>query len=112
MDLGIFWRALVVQALAVGVLFGLLLALPLERGFFRDYGAVIGPVAWAASAIVTARVLSLALGPVLGSALAAGAVGLAAGLVIGHGPGLLVSLPLFAAGCAASLALERRMPMV
>ena len=109
MDFGIFWRALVVQALVVGALFGLLLALPLEREFFRDYGAVIGPLAWTVAAVVTARALALGLLPVLGAALVSGALGLAAGLGIGHGPGLLVSLPLFAAGC--SLQRLRQMPM-
>ncbi len=99
--MAIFWRALVVQALTVGALFALLLALPLERQFFRDYGAVIGPLAWTTGAFVTARVLSLPLKPVLLAALAAGLVGLAAGLAVGHGPGLIVSLPLFAGGCAA-----------
>ncbi len=100
MDLGIVWRTLVVQALAVGLLFVVLLALPLEREFFRDYGSLIGPLAWAAAAFVTARVLSLPLELVLLAALAAGCAGLAAGLVVGHGPGLIVSLPLFAGGCA------------
>ncbi len=99
--MAIFWRALVVQALTVGALFALLLALPLERQFFRDYGAVIGPLAWTTGAFVTARVLSLPLKPVLLAALAAGFFGLAAGLAVGHGPGLIVSLPLFAGGCAA-----------
>ena len=101
MDFGIFWRALLVQALTVGALFGLLLALPIEREFFRDYGPVIGPLTWTAGALMTARVLSLPLKPVLLAALAAGLVGLAAGLAVGHGPGLIVSLPLFAGGCAA-----------
>ncbi len=97
MEFGIFWRALLVQALTVGSLFALLLALPLEREFFRDYGPVIGPLAWTAAALVTARVLSLRVRVVLLAALAAGCLGLAAGLAIGHGPGLIASLPLFAA---------------
>ena len=102
MHFRIFWHSLLVQALAVGALFGLLFALPLEREFFRDYGPVIGPLAWTAGAVVTGRVLSLALTPVLLAALGAGVTGLLAGLAIGHGPGLLVSLPLFAACCAAA----------
>ena len=102
MDFGTFWRALLIQALMVGALFSVLLALPLEREFFRDYGPVIGPLAWTAAALVSARVLSLRVRSVLLAAFAAGCVGLAAGLAIGHGPGLIISLPFFAAGCAAS----------
>ena len=62
MNQPLFWRSLGVQALAVTVLFAALLALPLDRDFFRDWGALIGPVAWAVCSLVTARVLSLPRG--------------------------------------------------
>ena len=99
MNQAIFWRSLAVQGLAVAVLFGFLLALPLERSFFEDYGVVIGPVSWAACSLVTARVLSLPPGLALFAALAGGVAGFLVGLVAGHVPGLLVSLLVFAASC-------------
>jgi len=100
MNQPLFWRSLGVQALAITVLFAALLALPLDRDFFRDWGVLIGPVAWAASSLVTARLLSLPLGLALFAALAGGVAGLLLGLVAGHAGGLVVSLLVFAASCA------------
>ena len=100
MNWPLFWRSLGVQALAIAVLFAALLALPLERDFFRDWGVVIGPASWAGCSLITARVLSLTLGVVLIAALAGGASGLLVGLVAGHAAGLLTSLLVFAASCA------------
>ena len=99
MNQGLFWRSLAVQALAVGVLFALLLALPLDEDFFRDYGWAIGPVAWIGCSLLTARVLSLPAGLALFAALAGGVAGFLVGLVAGHGPGLAVGLLVFAASC-------------
>ena len=96
------------QALAVIVLFGVLLALPLDRDFFRDWGAVIGPVSWAACSLVTARALALPLGLALFAALAGGVAGLLVGLVAGHIGGLAVSLLVFAASCAGYEERDRR----
>lgn len=98
MDQRLFWRSLGVQAAGVGLLF-LVLALALDKEFFEDYGWVVGPVAWAACSLVTARVLSLPAGLVLFAALAGGVAGLLVGLVAGHVPGLVVSLLVFAASC-------------
>lgn len=81
----------------------MLLALPLEREFFRDWGAVIGPAAWIAASMVTVSALSLLWIPVALAALVSGALGLLAGLTIGHGPGLIVSLLVFAGACATIL---------
>ena len=99
MDSGLFWRALAVQGLAILVVFGVLLALPLDEDFFEDYGAITGPVAWAACSLLTARVLSLPVGLALFAALAGGVAGLLVGLVAGHAAGLGVSLLVFAASC-------------
>ena len=83
----------------VGGLFGILLLLPLEEGFFKDYGFAIGPLAWLGCSLVTARLLSLPVGLALFAALAGGVAGTLVGLVAGHGPGLAISLLVFAASC-------------
>lgn len=108
MLLGVLWRALLTQALAVGVIFVILLALPLERDFFRDYGIVTGPLAWITASFVTYRLLSLPLRNVVLGALVGGGVGLLAGLAVGHGPGLLLSLAAFGLICASRA--DRREP--
>ena len=99
MNRGLFWRSLVVQALAVGILFGILVALPLGDDFFEDLGFVVGPISWAACSLVTARILDLPPGLALFAALAGGVAGTLVGLVAGHGPGLGVALLVFAASC-------------
>ncbi len=99
MNQDLFWRSLLVQALLVGALFGLLLLLPLEEDFFKDYGFAIGPISWLGCSLVTARLLSLPAGLALFAALAGGVAGALVGLVAGHGPGLGVSLLVFAASC-------------
>ena len=96
---GLFWRSLLVQALVVGALFGLLVLLPLEEDFFRDYGFAIGPLAWAGCSLVTARVLSLPAGLTLFAAVAGGVAGALVGLVAGHGGGMVAALLVFAASC-------------
>ena len=70
MNGSVFWRALMIQAAAVIALSLLLIALPLPESFFRDYGFLAGPGAWALCAVVTARVLALPVLWVLGAALA------------------------------------------
>ena len=99
MNQRLFWRSLVVQALIVGALFALLLALPLDEDFFEDYGFAIGPVAWLACSLATARVLSLPAGLALFAALAGGVAGALVGLVAGHAVGMGVALLVFAASC-------------
>jgi len=98
-DRGLFLRALAVQAIAVGALFAVLLALPLGEDFFRDYGYATGPVSWALCSLVTATVLSLPRGRALFAALAGGVAGLIVGLVASHTAGLVVALLVFAASC-------------
>ena len=99
MKQGLFWRSLVVQALAVGALFAVLLLLPLEEEAFKDYGFAIGPLSWVGCSLVTARVLSLPAGLALFALLAGGAAGALVGLVVGHGPGLVAGLLVFAGSC-------------
>lgn len=99
MDKGLFLRSLAVQALAVGVVFAVLVALPLGDDFFEDYGLITGPVAWIGCALVTARVLSLPAGLVLFAALAGGVAGGLVSLATSHTVGIVISLLVFAASC-------------
>jgi hypothetical protein len=98
--LNLFWRSFAVQALGVVVLFGILIALPLPKDFFEDYGYFTGPLAWIAVTIMSARVLPIPAGIVLFNALAGGVAGFLVGLVAGHAPGLVISLLVFAASCS------------
>ena len=101
MDARLFWKALVVQTVIVGVLFGVLVALPLPGDFFEDAGFVVGPLAWLACSVATARVLSIPVAFVLFSAVAGGVAGAIVMLVAGHTAGMVVSLLVFSASCAS-----------
>ena len=100
MNKALFWRALAVQALAVAILAGILIALPLSHDFFRDWGFLVGPLAWAACTAVTARVLSIPLAFALFAALAGAVAGGLVALVTSHWVGVGVGLVVFAASCA------------
>jgi hypothetical protein len=97
----LFWKALLVQALLVGALFAVLVALPLPDDFFRDYGFVTGPLAWIVCSAGTARILSLPLGFVAFGALAGGVAGVIVLLVAGHTPGMIAALLVFSASCGS-----------
>jgi predicted anti-sigma-YlaC factor YlaD len=96
----LFWKALAVQAAAVAVLSGVLIALPLPDDFFDDVGIVVGPLAWIACSLVTARVLGLPTVFVLFAALAGGVAGGIVALVADHWPGVIAGLLVFGASCA------------
>jgi hypothetical protein len=97
----LFWKALGVQAAAVAVLFAILIALPLGDDFFDDLGFLVGPIAWLACSLVTARILTLPLGYALFSALAGGVAGAIVLLVANHWAGLVAGLLVFAASCGS-----------
>ena len=97
MDSRLFWKSLAVQALFVGVLFAILVALPLGDDFFEDYGWATGPAAWFGCSLLTARVLDIPVGYVLFSAIAAGVCGAIVLLVATHWAGMVVALLVFAA---------------
>jgi hypothetical protein len=97
---GLFWRALGVQAIAIAVLSGILIALPLSHDFFEDYGAIVGPLAWVACSAITARVLSIPLAFALFAAVAGGVAGGLVSLVTSHWVGVIVGLLVFAASCS------------
>jgi hypothetical protein len=96
----LFWRVLAVQAIAIAVLSGILIALPLSHDFFKDYGAIVGPLAWAVCSAITARVLSIPLIFALFAAVAGGVAGVLVALVMGHWVGVAAGLLVFAASCA------------
>jgi hypothetical protein len=96
----LFWKSLAVQALLVGALFGVLIALPLDDEFFEDYGFIVGPLAWLACSAGTARILALPLSYVLFGAVAAGVCGLIVLLAASHIAGMVVALLVFAASNA------------
>ncbi len=100
MDPRLFWKSLIVQALLVGALFGILIALPLGDDFFEDYGFIVGPLAWLVCSAGTARILSVPLAYVLFSAVAAGVCGLIVLLAASHIAGMIVALLVFAASNA------------
>jgi hypothetical protein len=96
----LFWKALGVQAGAVAVLFGTLVALPLDESFFEDWGPLVGPVAWLACSLLTARLLALPMTFVLFAAVAGGVAGAIVLLAASHLAGMIVALLVFGASCA------------
>ncbi len=103
MSVSILWRAILAQAIAVGALFALLLALP--AALFREQGAWIGPLSWLACALVTARVVGLGSGRAVAAALTSGLAAVAAGPVIGHTGGMVTGVLVFGLACAARVRL-------
>jgi hypothetical protein len=96
----LFWKSLVVQAVAVAIPFAIL-GLALDREFFEDWGWAVGPVVWLACSVVTARVLALPLGYVLFSAVAGGVAGVVVMLAASHLAGMGAALLVFAASCGS-----------
>jgi hypothetical protein len=96
----LFWKSLVVQAVAVAIPFAIL-GLALDKEFFEDWGWLVGPVIWLACSVVTGRILALPLAYVLFSAVAGGVAGLLVMLATSHLPGLLAALLVFAASCGS-----------
>jgi hypothetical protein len=98
-DTSTLWRAALLQLAAVAVL-SLALGLALPKDFFEDWGWISGPVSWMLCAAVTARVLTLPLGPTLLGAVLAGLPSLLAVAVGLHWAGALLAIALFALWCA------------
>ena len=110
MDKALFWRAALIQAAAVAVVSGILIALPLGDDFFDDYGIVAGPVAWVLCAVITALILKL---PWSLAVFAAAAGGVAGGLAtLGgakHWIGVIIAIAVFGACCGGYEAAQREM---
>lgn len=100
MNIRLFWKSLLVQALVLAVPF-VVLALTLDESFFEDWGWVAGPLVWLACAAVTARILSLPAGYVMFSAVAGGVAGAIVFLVASHSAGMVAGLLVFAASCGS-----------
>src|SRR6185503_3747263 len=98
-DSSLFTRAAVVQTLLVAALFAVLVALPLDDDFFKDYGWITGPLAWIACAAATGRILRLPWSLVAFAAAAGGVAGAIVGLAVDHTVGLVVAVGVFAASC-------------
>jgi hypothetical protein len=96
----LFWKSLVVQAILVAIPF-VALALALDEEFFEDWGWLTGPVIWLACSAVTARLLSLPVGYALFSAVAGGVAGAIVLLAASHLPGVAAALLVFAASCGS-----------
>jgi polyferredoxin len=101
MDRRLAIRAALTQAAAVAVL-SIALAIPLPHSFFVDYGWIVGPGAWALSALFTAQVLGL---PRLWSLLGAAVAGLPSlvGVLLGaHWLGAVLAIGIFGVWCGFS----------
>ncbi len=99
MNGSVFWRAALIQAVAVAVL-SIALAIALPHSFFEHWGWFAGPVAWAICSLVTARALRLPIGMTLLGAALAGIPSLIAVLIGVHWLGAVVAIGLFAVWCA------------
>ena len=98
MDGSVVWRAALLQALTLGVV-ALTLAQLLDDEFFRSWGWLAGPGAWALCALFTGAVLRLPLLPVLAGAALAGLPSLAGVLLDQHWLGAPLGVAIFAAWC-------------
>jgi hypothetical protein len=107
LDRSVVLRAGLTQAAAI-VVVAVVLAAALPRSFFEDWGWLSGPAAWLGCAALTARVVSLPLGPVLAGAALAGIPSLLAVAIGVHWLGVVLGLPLFALWCGR-LARDRRL---
>jgi hypothetical protein len=96
---GLFWRALGIQGVVVGVVFAALAA-AFSKDFFGDWGFAVGPIAWISCSFLTARVLSLPISFVLFAGLAGGVAGTIVLIAVNHWAGLAAALLVFAASCA------------
>jgi hypothetical protein len=93
-------RAAGLQLLLVGVLFAVL-ALTVPHDFFRDHGAIVGPLAWVGCSLATGLILRLSLVRIAAAALLGGLVLGAVGVLVEHVISLPIGIAVFAAVCAA-----------
>jgi hypothetical protein len=108
MDRSVLWRTALVQALAVAML-SIALAVALPHSFFDDWGWLVGPAAWIACALLTARVVRLPIVPTLVGAAAAGVPSIVAVVAGVHWLGAALAIAVFALWCAR-LARDRGLP--
>ncbi len=106
MDRSVAWRAALLQALLLTAT-ALVLAALLDEQFFRDWGWLAGPAAWAACALAVGALLRLPPLAVLAGAALAGIPSLITVLIGVHWLGTPFGVALFAAWCGR-LALRPR----
>jgi hypothetical protein len=94
-------RSALIQTALVAVL-SALLAVALGSHFFTTWGWLVGPLAWLACSLVTARVLSLPARRTLIGAILAGLPSIAAIAAGLHWLGDVIAIALFAVWCAWS----------
>jgi hypothetical protein len=107
MDRSVAWRAALFQGLTVAVV-AVALALALPDSFFRSWGWLAGPGAWAGCALACAAILRLPAVPVLVGAALSGLPSVAAVLVDAHWAGAPLGLVVFGAWCGWLARRERR----
>jgi hypothetical protein len=108
MDGSVLWRATLAQAVAVGALFAVLVALPIPISFFREHGALVGPVSWLGCALVVARVLSFRAWEAVSAAAISGALAVLAALATSHTGGMVAGVLAFGGACALLVGHRRR----
>jgi len=107
MDRSVAWRAALLMGVTVAVV-AVVLGAALDASFFRSWGWLAGPGAWAACALFTGTVLRLPAGAVLAGAALAGLPSLA-GVIAGvHWIGAPFAVALFAVWCGRLAVLTRR----
>lgn len=95
MDVRAFLRAIAVLALAIAAIFAILLALPLPRGFFREWGLVTGPLAWILCSLLTSRLLDLSASRALTATVLSGVAAAVVGVALDHSVGIVGGLAVF-----------------
>jgi len=98
MNRSILLRSAILQTVLVGAL-SAVLAAALGSSFFHHWGWLVGPAAWIACALATARVLALPRRRTLVGAVLAGLPSIAAVALGLHWLGDLVAIALFALWC-------------
>lgn len=92
-------RSALTQTVLVGAL-SALLALALGGTFFTHWGWIVGPAAWIACSLATARLLALPVRRTLAGAILAGLPSIVAVIAGLHWLGDVVAIALFALWCA------------
>ena len=98
MDRSVAWRAALLQALLLTVT-ALVLAALLDKQFFRDWGWLAGPGAWAGCAILVGVILRLPPIAVLAGAALAGVPSLITVVIGVHWLGAPFGVAVFAVWC-------------
>jgi hypothetical protein len=98
-DLQTLWRAALLQAVILGVVF-VILAVTLPHHFFEDWGWLTGPLAWLGGAALVGRILKLPIAQVLTGAVLSGLVSAVFVVLNLHIIGSVFAIPRFALWCA------------